>query len=100
MKKKFFKAFFAIAAIATVGFGSYKVYGTYATANESNEDVLMSEGIEAEACGEDNGKAIFRRTYVDCSFTYDGHYYGAHYIDCLDGGNEECQPTDGVCVID
>ena len=98
MKKKFFKAIFAVTAIASVGLGSYKAYETYAAANKLKGNGLMSEAIEAEAWGEINVNSIYHRVYKDCSFTRNGVYYRAHYIDCLDGGYEECQPT--ACVLD
>ena len=40
MKKKFFKAFFAVAAIAAVGLGSYKSYGSYGSADVFGDDIL------------------------------------------------------------
>ncbi|MDE5998561.1 MAG: hypothetical protein K2H04_00555 [Bacteroidaceae bacterium] len=47
MKKKIFKAFFAVAAIATVGLGSYKAYGSYMATNMSENDLLLQENVLA-----------------------------------------------------
>lgn len=51
MKKKIFKAFFAVVAITTIGLGSYKAYGSYTASNMNDDNLLFTENVLALAEG-------------------------------------------------
>lgn len=68
MKKKFFKATFAVAAITTAGLGMFKAYGTYMFANMTDEELLMAENVLALSSGESSGSS-------DSSSSDSGDYY-------------------------
>lgn len=51
MKKKIFKAFFAVVAITTIVLGSYKAYGSYTASNMNDDDLLFTENVLALAEG-------------------------------------------------
>lgn len=82
MKKKFFKATFAVAAIASVGLGSYKAYGSYTAANISDDDLLMAENIEAISQMIENSSTTYRRkeNVLPC------YAYKTQKVRCLGSG--------------
>lgn len=91
MKKKLFKAFFAVAAIATVVMSSYKAYGSYTAANMSDEDLLMQENVEALASngeGSGTGNTGPRQKY-DCPFILTGDGFN-----CACTNEHECTPQE------
>ena len=55
------KMAFAVVAFAAVGLGSYRAYGSYTAANMSEEDMLLSENIEALNSPE------FPNQWIDCT---------------------------------
>lgn len=61
MKKKFFKATFAVAVVAVAGYNSYKAYGEYAK-SANYKSMLLAENVEALSA-----KELYER--YDCEIT-------------------------------
>lgn len=103
MKKKFFKAFFAVAAIATIGLGSYKAYGTYMAANMTEEDLLMAENIEAISQSVESSSNTYRKKvnvlpcfepveeYVKCMSAEKDHLDLYHFYYKQNGEHYTCK---------
>ena len=63
-------------AFAAVGLGSYKAYGSYTAANMSEEDLLLSENIEALSSPE------FPNQWIDCTWAANTHCAFTGAIGC------------------
>lgn len=66
MKKKSFKATFAVAAIAAVGFSLYKAYNSYTAANLSEDDLFLAENVLALAENVPNGTVLVINGHKTC----------------------------------
>lgn len=68
MKRKIFKAFFAVVTVAAVGLGSYKAYGSYVAANHSETDLLLTEDVLAlsDPNAGNNSTYTFDGGFKDC----------------------------------